>query len=462
MGGDDFIAADGGPVFIGQYTLTTATTLLLGGDGNDTIWGDTEHISNTAPGYYQPAIIRGGAGNDELYNGLEVSAGSGSDYVYGGNIDSTIKGGAGDDEIEATYGDHVVFGGVGQDLVWTEALHGGTNTVDLGDGNDIGAVFSYDPQFAHRFDGGDGVDRFLFEDDNLSFTTRVVIDLQDPSDGAIGHIGTVEISNFECLTLLLAVEHDDIIRLDDFDDYVDASDGDDLVVGRGGADYLDGSYGEDTILGGQGNDVVIAGPSPGNVHEKVRGGAGDDVVYGNFSAADYAGEALLYGGAGRDVFSFLPSGTVTPDRVKDFDPVDDYVSVYMGRYYFVEPTSHEFDQLVPIDLADTDSELRFTYRDRVDDFNVHTIEVVYDREDGTLTVHDIESPGADEILVCTFAGAPALHIEHFLTMPEFYGPDSVGAEYYGGDAATGDALALARSLWSAGATAHGLFVDGAR
>lgn len=46
-------------------------------------------------------------------------------------------------------------------------------------------------------------------------------------------------------------------------------------------------------------------------------------------------------------------------------------------------------------------------------------------------------------------------------MPEFYGPDSAGAAYYGGDGGADDAPGLLQSIWSGGEASHGLFIDGA-
>ena len=417
MGGNDFIHAESGPVFPTVHEVTREMSLLDGGDGNDTIWGATQLISTSSPDYSQPASIVGGDGDDEIYNGLFVDAGAGNDSVYGGNIHSTIEAGTGDDTVEATYGNHTVNGGDGRDYVWTEALHGGTNVVDLGPGDDVGAVWSYDPQFAHRFEGGTGVDGFVFATDGSagppSLTTVVTLDL--PAGGELA-MGTVRASGFERLSLLLGGEHDDTLRLGPLTDFVRAGDGRDLVSGRGGADFLDGGYGVDTLLGGAGNDILVAGPSPAHQPETARGGLGNDVLFGNFSQADWAGVARLYGEAGKDIFAFLPGGIYTPDRVMDFNPADDLVALYGGGYYYVDVTARAFTAIVPMDVVDTASVLRFTYNGAWGQFSEqHEIEVRYDKLTGSLAVR---AAGVDWIQAATFEGAPALSPSHFLTLME--------------------------------------------
>jgi Ca2+-binding RTX toxin-like protein len=418
MAGDDLIQADSGPVFPTVHTLTREMSILDGGAGNDTIWGGTQTISTSEPGYYQPASIVGGDGDDVIYNGLIVDAGAGNDSVYGGNINSTIDTGTGNDTVEATYGNHTVHGGDGRDYVWTEALHGGTNVVDLGPGDDVGAVWSYDPQFAHRYQGGPGTDGFVFATDGSagapSLTTAVTLDLRSGGELALG---TVRISGFERLSLLLGGEHDDSIRLGPLDDFVRCGGGDDVLAGRGGADFLDGGYGANTVLGGAGNDVLVAGSSQPDQAATARGGLGNDVLYGNFSSADFSGVARLHGDAGKDIFTFLPGGIYTPDRVMDFDPADDRVALYAGGYYFVDPTARAFTAIVPMDIVDTASVLRFSYIGAWGEWSEQReIEVRYDKSTGGLSLR--ADGDTDWIRVATLEGAPALSATHFLTLME--------------------------------------------
>ena len=85
---------------------------ILGGGGNDTIYGDDSVIgssgNDTAGGN---DTLKGDAGNDKIYGGF------GNDSVFGGAGNDTIDGGAGNDTL---YGDDVnargVHTGVGNDF----------------------------------------------------------------------------------------------------------------------------------------------------------------------------------------------------------------------------------------------------------------------------------------------------------------------------------------------------------
>lgn len=435
LAGDDFIHADAGPVFLGTYTLARDLSFFYGGDGNDTIWGDTQVASTADPSYFQPVEIYGGEGDDDLYNGLVVDGGPGNDYVYGGAIDSTIDGGDGADVIQATYGNHTVDGGAGDDFVWTEALHGGTNVVALGAGDDLGAVYSYDPANAHRFDGGEGIDELIFASNDLSDTTRVALDALDQLGGGVQQIGVVQLTNFERFTLLLGGEHDDVLELGNLEDRVSAADGNDYVLGRQGDDFLDGGYGVDTVLGGPGNDVVIAGPSPAGMPENVRGGGGDDVVYGNFSSADWAGVARLYGNAGHDVFAFLPAPIYTADRVMDFVAGEDRIAVYAGAYWYVDPAARSFEAISTSKVTDTADQLRFGFVGRFGDEVGHQIEVRYDKNTGALALRDASAAISEWKLVCTVAGGPDLHVGDFLTLSEAQAASEAAVGVYGAPSA---------------------------
>ena len=260
----------------------------------------------------------------------------------------------------------------------------------------------------------------MFATGDFSQTTVVQLDMLAGGEMALG---TIRVSGFERLSLLLGGEHDDTIRLGMLDDYVRAGDGRDLLAGRGGADFLDGGYGVDTLLGGAGNDVLVAGSSPASQPETARGGNGNDVLYGNFSSADYSGVAGLYGEAGKDIFAFLPGGIYTPDRVMDFDPAADLVALYAGGYYFVDPTARAFTTIAPLSVTDNDRALRFIYTGAWGEGSEQReIEVRYDKLAGNLA---LRAAGDDDwIRVATFHGAPELHASHFLTLIEAPAPAS--------------------------------------
>jgi Ca2+-binding RTX toxin-like protein len=203
LGGDDLIDAGEHPEIFPGFEATTDESYFYGGPGNDTIWG--KPIPNGSSGsYFQTCTIYGGIGDDEIYSGSLVHAGGGNDFVYGGLVDSLIYGEDGDDEIQATYGNHTVDAGAGSDYVWTEALHGGSQTLALGTGDDLGAVYSYDKAWLTAwFDGGYGTDTFFFDCSGRSmptYTTRVDVEVLDQMSGTNQHAGVIRFKNFEQFT----------------------------------------------------------------------------------------------------------------------------------------------------------------------------------------------------------------------------------------------------------------------
>ncbi|MBJ7519337.1 MAG: hypothetical protein JHC84_06550 [Solirubrobacteraceae bacterium] len=92
------------------------TTTLLGGVGNDVIFG--------TPG---PDTIIGRDGNDELYGN------EGDDYVDGEYGNDTLRGGPGTDELHGRDGDDVVLGNEGDDRIYGER---GNDILNGGPGND--------------------------------------------------------------------------------------------------------------------------------------------------------------------------------------------------------------------------------------------------------------------------------------------------------------------------------------
>jgi hypothetical protein len=89
-----------------------------------------------------------------------------------------------------------------------------------------------------------------------------------------------------------------LMRMQDGTETLDGGAGDDLVYGNFGADIVNGGPGDDVLFGGQGSDTLT-------------GGAGDDTLWGNREPD------VLSGGDGADVFYLNGAGA---DRITDFDP----------------------------------------------------------------------------------------------------------------------------------------------
>ncbi len=162
---DGSVVIDGGD---GNDSITVATSVqhgvqLLGGDGNDSLFGGSG--DDTADGGAGRDDLRGGAGNDLLRGGDDndtlsggngddtlgggaghdrlnggngndaMSGGDGNDSIYGGNGDDTLLGGDGNDLLRGEVGKDLVLGGEGNDNVYGGATNG--DTVSGGTGNDI-------------------------------------------------------------------------------------------------------------------------------------------------------------------------------------------------------------------------------------------------------------------------------------------------------------------------------------
>lgn len=96
--GDDTIygGQNNGPASTGVGNASDGTSkqregteYVLGGDGNDVIYGN-----------YGSDVLSGGAGNDKLFGGQDsdtLSGGSGNDTLYGNRGDDTLIGGSGSD-----------------------------------------------------------------------------------------------------------------------------------------------------------------------------------------------------------------------------------------------------------------------------------------------------------------------------------------------------------------------------
>jgi Ca2+-binding RTX toxin-like protein len=108
-------------------------------------------------------------------------------------------------------------------------------------------------------------------------------------------------------------------------DTISGGDGNDIIYGQTGSDLLDGGTGADIIygnqevdliIGGDGNDTLFGGQNGGIARldaygllrqqdgiETIRGGAGDDIIYGNYGSDQISGESgndILFGGQNQD------------------------------------------------------------------------------------------------------------------------------------------------------------------
>ncbi len=284
-------------------------------------------IAPEADTYVAIENLRGGNGNDTLTGNTEqniIEGGLGSDTIVGvrGATPDTLKGGesAGDND---TVSYAAESGGVTIDLSAAPGAPGLTDNASEfesaigGAGND---TITGDAD-ANRIVGGDGVDALTGMAGNDTILGG------DDEDTILGGPGADQ---------LVGDDDDDVIRGGEGDDVIDGGDDEDSIVGNEGADVLAGGRGRDTVsyagadpvsvsLDANANDGATnapAGPGEGdNVlsTENITGGDGNDVLTGNQDIN------TLVGGAGDDVLDG-GGGDDTLDGRDGFD-----IASYAGR-----------------------------------------------------------------------------------------------------------------------------------
>ncbi|MEJ6398295.1 Hint domain-containing protein, partial [Yoonia sp. 208BN28-4] len=323
---------------------------LNGNQGDDTLFGGQgDDIAN---GGFGDDSINGGAGNDQL-NGQDgddtIQGGAGDDIVNGGDGDDELRGGAGNDTIEGSEGEDTLVGGSGDDDLWggldDDTVNGGTgnDTVageggdddlhgDLGDdtlfggaGNDVIG----DVEGSDVVEGGDGDDIINVgsnqgdEAPDVGYPTQPSATIpglvfpgydadEDPNDDldtVFGGAGNDIINTGDDDDVIFGGTGNDTINAGFDDDTVSGDEGDDFIEGGEGNDSIDGGDGDDVIYGGledpladavsfpddEPNPLGFQDLVPENNGDLIRGGAGNDTIFGQDD------DDTLFGGTGDDV-----------------------------------------------------------------------------------------------------------------------------------------------------------------
>jgi Ca2+-binding RTX toxin-like protein len=253
-------------------TGDAAANVLFGGDGNDTLFGGLDAVTDTLDGgagfdkvalivdsdvtltdtaltiaggaadtivSIETADLTGGLGINELdasaftLGPVRLDGAGGNDTLRGGSKDDTLIGGDGDDVLEGGGGDDVLEGGADHDT-----LRGGT-------GHDT-----------YRFDadsvlGADTLDDVSGSDTlDYSATTTQAISIE------LGAVGAQSVALFHTLSLMSAsaIEHAIGGALGDT---LTGNALDNTLTGGAGDDVLTGGFGDDTLLGGAGDDRYV-------------------------------------------------------------------------------------------------------------------------------------------------------------------------------------------------------------
>ena len=189
-------------------------------------------------------MIGGKNGDDKLYGGIgndEIWSRAGNDLVDGGD------GGDGDDDLSGGDGNDSLYGKLGNDRLRSGD---GEDIVDGGGGDD----------WINAYYNEDGEDRYFINSGSLTARGGPGNDLiggKNGDDKLYGETGN------------------DKIWSKAGNDLVDGGDGDDDLSGGAGNDSLFGGGGEDILYGRDGDDILSGGAG----YDELKGGDGDDTYH---------------------------------------------------------------------------------------------------------------------------------------------------------------------------------------
>ncbi|MGE4241202.1 calcium-binding protein, partial [Ramlibacter sp.] len=286
--GDDFLLGDGtqGDDYVHHVPLDRhGADTLLGGAGHDILIGQ-----GGADELY------GGEGDDKLWSDDDHSLETPS--AYHGN--DWAEGGSGDDDITGGGRNDTLLGGTGNDRLWGDNGHAvqlaladhGKDYLDAGDGDDYAAGGGNDDELH----GGEGNDTMLGDD--VQTSVAVSDHGKDYLDGEGGNDLLAGGGNDDTL---FGGEGNDQLQGDDLQGNLElAAHGNDLLDGEAGDDTVIGGGGADELYGGAGHDLLRGDDRPENVeasahgNDTMDGGEGNDTLFGG------GGSDLVMGGAGDD------------------------------------------------------------------------------------------------------------------------------------------------------------------
>ncbi len=345
------IAAEGGATRLNATTASGILSILV--DGSFT-------LDQLLPGAVAAAIDGGGgnpiigtAGADMIFGmagGDSVQGGDGGDFIVGGEGSDSLEGGAGADTLYGGDGSDGLFdvdgadfisGGDGDDLLLGElgndTLLGGAGRDTLlgGYGND-----RLDPGLGlGSVDGGAGSDILTLADwAGQSDQAWIVQTNQTSGRILLGGVPQIDFTSIEAFDLQMG-KGDDL--------FSGTIEGDSTVRGGGGNDRLYGVFGDEYFMGEAGNDTLEGGPG----NDRLDGGDDDDRLVG------WSGDDSIDGGGGTDSVGFT-------------DAFANCVISFEGDICIVETKNEGTDRLSNVESVDfagvvkTMAELRASAVDR--------------------------------------------------------------------------------------------------
>ncbi len=274
---------------------------LVGGDGDDIYLVDDSadvvvELANEGIDqvnvYTSSAITL--ADNIELVRGLAVggvniTAGIGSQTMWGGDAADTLSSGADADWLYGGAGADSLAGGDGSDY-----LHGGTGVDTLvgGDGDDLYVID--DPADVVTEQASEGHDRVDVATSSAVTITNDIGEIHGTSAGGVNITAGAGSQDMRGTNV-----GDTLDGGADTDWLYGGAGGDSLTGGDGAGDGLYGGLGDDSLYGGSGNDAIYGAED----NDLLDGGAGIDT---------------LSGGAGDDRFVFATGTAGDKDIIVDF------------------------------------------------------------------------------------------------------------------------------------------------
>ncbi|WP_445632479.1 Calcium-binding protein [Nostoc sp. DSM 114161] len=236
-----------------SYNAATNTGVITAGT-SQVSYKNIEHLNIS--GTTDDDLIVGSNGNDTIYGG-------------GGSGNDTLNGGAGNDNLSAdnSLGNNLLSGGNGNDFLSVSGdvfIYRGEASVNYVSGN-------------NTLNGGAG-------DDNL------VTQFSDGNNLLVGGDGNDSLFAFDPSSLYVsygvdAISGDNTLNGGTGNDYLDVSNssGDNLLNGGDGNDILtaSGGLGKNTLKGGNGNDTLTGGKGNDSLYGE---GGIDTFVFNNFNA----------------------------------------------------------------------------------------------------------------------------------------------------------------------------------
>lgn len=257
--GSDLLSGDRGDDVLDKstsldyFSWENATLVISGSELDDRLmlrWGNGQvSIDGVDRSWLVPASIQvnGGDGNDTIYNDtnlpMDADGGTGNDTITGGGLNDTLNGGPGNDHIRGRGGDdRYVFGvpTISEERDQIEEMNG--------EGHDV------------------------FDFSQLPADNPVNVDLQR-LDSIASHLGRTVFSLADVsMEEVVGGAGNDTICGNALDNILRGGAGDDHLEGREGDDQLFGDVGWDSLLGGVGSDWLEAG----SADEFADGGDEDD------------------------------------------------------------------------------------------------------------------------------------------------------------------------------------------